>query len=160
MTIRSLQKNERDDTVRFWAERDASVYWRSLMISSLIASPIIFVAPLAYIVATLLGIGLAFLNKHAFRLEMTPTHLRLKVAALVPSLRLGYEHIAEARADEIKTQTGAQPFGTLVLKLSSGHMLRLTGIIEPAEAATALNTLKREAAQSAARSAWANRRAA
>ena len=56
MLIRSLRKHERDDTVRFWAERDASVYWRSLMISSLITSPIIFVAPEAYVVATLVGL--------------------------------------------------------------------------------------------------------
>lgn len=159
MLIRSLRKHERDDTVRFWAERDASVYWRSLMISSLITSPIIFVAPGAYVVATLIGVALAFVNKQRFRLEMTPTHVRLKGAALIPSIRLGYEHFAEARADDVQPAAdGAAPVGTLVLKLAAGHDLRLTGIVDPAEAAAAFAKLKNEAAQSAAH--WADRKAA
>jgi hypothetical protein len=159
MLIRSLRKHERDDTVRFWAERDASVYWRSLMISSLVTSPIIFVAPEAYVAATLVGLVLAFVNRQRFRLEMTPTHVRLKGAALIPSLRLGYQHFAEARAEDVQPGTdGGRPIGTLVLKLATGHDLRLTGIIDPAEAASAFAKLKGEAAQSAAH--WADRKAA
>ncbi len=159
MLIRSLRKHERDDTVRFWAERDASVYWRSLMVSSVVTSPIIFIAPGAYVVATLIGVALAFVNKQNFRLEMTPTHVRLKGAALIPSLRLGYQNFAEARAEDVKPGTeGGPPVGTLVLKLATGHDLRLTGIIDPAEAAAAFAKLKGEAAQSAAH--WADRKAA
>lgn len=159
MLIRSLRKVERDDTVRFWAERDASVYWRSLMISSLITSPIIFVAPGAYFVATLIGVALAFANKRSFRLEMTPSHVRLKGAALLPSIHLAYEHLADARADDVQPAAdGAAPVGTLVLKLATGHDLRLTGIIDPAEAAKAFTKLKSDAAQSAAH--WTDRKAA
>jgi hypothetical protein len=161
MMIRSLRKHERDDTVRFWAERDVSVYWRSLMFSSLIAAPIMFIAPAAYIVATLIGIALVFINKHVFRLEMTPTHLRLKGAAMMPAIHLAYEHIVEARADDVKrAEDSAAPIGTLMLKLSTGHELRLTGIIEPAEAAAAFTKLKAEAAQAPTRSPWADSKAA
>jgi hypothetical protein len=161
MLIRSLRKHERDDTVRFWAERDASVYWRSLMISSLITSPIIFVAPEAYVVATLAGVALAFVNRQQFRLEMTSTHVRLKGAALIPSIYLGYEHIAEARVADVKpAEDGAAPVGTLVLKLATGPELRLTGIVDPAEAAAAFAKLKGEAAGTASRSPWADREAA
>jgi hypothetical protein len=159
MLIRSLRKHERDDTVRFWAERDASVYWRSLMFSSLITAPIIFIAPAAYVVATLVGVALAFVNKHKFRLEMTPTHVRLKGAVLLPSIYLGYDHIAEARAEAVeKAADDAAPVGALVLKLATGHDLRLTGIVDPAEAVAAFAKLKGEAAQSAAH--WADRKAA
>ena len=159
MLIRSLRKHERDDTVRFWAARDASVYWRSLMISSLITSPIILVAPGAYVVATLIGLALAVVNKQRFRLEMTPTHVRLKGAALMPSICLGYEHFADARAEDVQPAAdGAPPVGTLVLKLATGQDLRLTGIVDPTEAAAAFAKLKNEAAQSAAH--WADRKAA
>lgn len=160
MPIRSLHKHERDDTVRFWAERDAAVYWRALMFSSLVAAPIMFLAPEAYVVATLFGIALALLNKRLFRLEMTPTHVRLKGSALMPSLYLGYDTLAEARADDVKRAEGAAPLGTLILKLASGHELGLTGIIDPAEAAKAFTRLKSEAAQTATRAPWADSRAA
>jgi hypothetical protein len=161
MLIRSLRKHERDDTVRFWAERDISVYWRSLMFSSLITAPIIFVAPAAYVVATLIGLALAFVNKQHFRLEMTPTHVRLKGAVLLPSIRLGYDNIAEARAEDVtQAEDGAAPVGTLVLKLATGHDLRLTGIIDPQEAAAAFTKLKSEATAAAGGSHWADREAA
>jgi len=139
--FRSLGKHERDDTVRFWAERDGSVYWRSLMISSLIASPIAFIAPEIFILGTLLAAALAYLNWRTFRLEMTPTHVHLKASSFLPSLYLPYAALAEARAD----QTDATGPGTFILKLASGHELRLTGIIDPVEAAQAFRTLKAEA---------------
>jgi hypothetical protein len=160
MLIRSLRKHERDDSVRFWAERDASVYWRSLMFSSLITAPIIFIAPAAYILATLVGVVLALVNKQNFRLEMTPTHVRLKGAVMMPSIYLGYDNIAEVRAEDVTTAEASAPMGTLVLKLATGHDLRLTGIIDPAEAAAAFAKLKADAAGAATGSHWAGREAA
>jgi hypothetical protein len=161
MLLDSLRPHERDDTVRFWVERDIAVYWRSLMISSLIASPLVFIAPAAFIVATLLGIGLAYINHRKFRLDMTPTHVRLKGAALMPSLYLRYAQIADIQAVDVQPpQDGKPPVGTLVLKLSVGTALRLAGVIDPVEAASAFKKLKAEATQAAARESWASRRAA
>jgi hypothetical protein len=161
MLLDSLRRHERDDTVRFWAERDIAVYWRSLMISSLVASPLVFIAPAAYIVATLVGIALTFINHRKFRLDMTPTHVRLKGAALMPSLYLRYAQIADMQAVDVKAgEDGKPPVGTLAMKLAAGHTLRLAGIVDPVEAASAFKKLKSEASQSAAREAWANRRAA
>jgi hypothetical protein len=161
MLLDSLRPHERDDTVRFWVERDIAVYWRSLMISSLIASPLAFIAPAAFIVATLLGVGLAILNHRKFRLDMTPTHVRLKGAALVPSLYLRYAQVADMQAVEVQPpQGGKPPVGTLVLKLAVGTALRLAGIVDPVEAASAFKKLKTESTQAAARESWAGRRAA
>jgi hypothetical protein len=161
MLLDSLRRHERDDTVRFWAERDVAVYWRSLMISSLVASPLVFIAPEAFVVATLIGVALTLVNHRMFRLEMTATHLRLKGAALMPSLYLRYAQIADVQAVDIQpAKDGKPPVGTLALKLAVGHTLRLAGIIDPAEAASAFKSLKAEAAQSAARDSWASRRAA
>jgi hypothetical protein len=161
MLLDSLRPHERDDTVRFWVERDIAVYWRSLMISSVITSPLIFIAPAAFIVATMLGIGLAFLNHRKFRLDMTPTHVRLKGAALMPSLYLRYAQIADLQAVDVQASEGGKPpVGTLVLKLAVGTALRLAGIIDPVEAAAAFKKLKAEAAQSAAREPWARSRTA
>lgn len=161
MLLDSLRPHERDDTVRFWVERDVAVYWRSLMVSSLIASPLIFIAPMAYIVATLFGIVLTLVNHRQFRLEMTPTHVRLKGAALMPSLYLRYAQIADMQAVDVQPgENGKPPVGTLVVKLAVGTSLRLTGIFDPIEAASAFKKLKSEAAQSAAREAWASRRPA
>jgi hypothetical protein len=160
MLVDSLRRHERDDTVRFWAERDVTIYWRSLMISSVIASPLVFIAPQAFVVATLLGIVLALVNHRMFRLEMTPTHVRLKGAALMPSLYLRYGQIADVQAVDVQPAAdGRPPVGTLVLKLAVGHALRLAGIIDPAEVATAFKTLKAAASQGAARAAWARRAA-
>lgn len=161
MLLDSLRPHERDDTVRFWVERDIAVYWRSLMISSLIASPLAFIAPEAFVVATLLGVALAFANHRKFRLDMTSTHVRLKGAALMPSLYLRYAQIADMQAVDVKPPAdGKPPIGTLVIKLAAGHTLRLAGIVDPVEAALAFKALKSDATQSAAREAWANRRAA
>jgi hypothetical protein len=161
MLLRSLRRHERDDTVRFWAERDIAVYWRSLMISTVIASPLVFIAPEAFVVATLLGVVLALVNRRRFRLEMTPTHVRLKGAALMPSIYLAYEHIADAKAVDVQPAAdGKPPVGTLVLKLAVGHALRLAGIVDPIEAASALKSLKAEGTGAAARAGWAGRRAA
>jgi len=160
MLIDSLRRHERDDTVRFWAERDIAVYWRSLMISSVLASPLAFFAPDAFVVATVLGIILALVNHRTFRLEMTSTHVRLKGGALMPSLRLAYGRVVDMQAVDVQKADDKLPVGTLVLKLSTGHALRLAGMIDPIEAASAFKTLKAEAAQSAAREPWASRRAA
>ena len=161
MLLDSLRAHERDDTVRFWVERDIAVYWRSLMISSVIASPLVFIAPEAFILATLLVIGLAFLNHRKFRLDMTPTHVRLKGAALMPSLYLRYAQIADLQAVDVQAgENGKPPAGTLVLKLAVGTSLRLAGIVDPVEAAAAFKKLKAEATQAAARESWASRRAA
>jgi len=140
-TFHSLGKHERDDTVKFWVERDASVYWRSLMVSVLIASPLAFIAPEAFIVGTLLSAALAYLNRRSFRLEMTPTHVHLKVSSLMRALYLPYSALAEARAE----QTDAAGPGTLVLKLATGHELRLAGVIHPVEAVQAFRELKAQA---------------
>jgi hypothetical protein len=153
--LRSLGKHERDDTVRFWAERDPAVYWRSLMISSLIASPIAFIAPEAFIVGTGLGAVVAWLNKRLFRLEMTPTHVRLKASSLMPSLYLPYAAIADARAEQ---KDPAQP-GALIFKLATGHELRLSGIVQADEAAQAFRTLK-AARTDPSWPTWPNREAA
>jgi uncharacterized membrane protein YdbT with pleckstrin-like domain len=160
MLIDSLRRHERDDTVRFWAERDIAVYWRSLMISSVLASPLVFVAPDAFIVATVLGIILALVNHRTFRLELTSTHVRLKGGALMPSLRLPYARIVDLQAVDVQKADDNPPIGTLVLKLAAGHGLRLAGMIDPVEAASAFKSLKAEAAQAAAREPWASRRAA
>jgi hypothetical protein len=160
MLIDSLRRHERDDTVQFWVERDIAVYWRALMISSVVASPLIFIAPDAFIVATLLGIVLAVVNHRTFRLEMTSTHVRLKGGALMPSLRLSYTQIADVQAVDVQPAAdGKPPVGTLVLKLAAGHALRLAGILDPIEAASAFKKLKADAAQSGA-GAWARSRAA
>ena len=148
-TFHSLSKHERDDRVKFWVERDNSVYWRSLMISALIASPLVFLAPQAFILGIILAAVLAYLNRRSFRLEMTPTHVHLKPSVLVPGLYLPYAALAEMRAD----QTGTAGPGTLVIKLASGHELRLTGVVEPVEAAQAFRTLKAEA-EGAGRAPW------
>ncbi len=153
--FRSLGKHERDDTVKFWAERDASVYWRTLMFSSLIASPLAFIAPAAFIVGLLLAALLAYLNRRMFRLEMTPTHVHLRASSFMPSLYLPYAAVSEARAD----LTGATGPGTLILKLASGHELRLSGIVEPVETAQAFRTLK-AMAPGAGGAAWPHREAA
>ncbi|HEX2117077.1 MAG TPA: hypothetical protein VHM01_21950 [Alphaproteobacteria bacterium] len=155
MLVDSLRRNERDDTVRFWAERDVAVYWRSLMISSVIASPLVLIAPGAFVVATLLGIALTLINHRMFRLEMTPTHVRLKGAALMPSLYLRYAQIADVQAVDVQpAKDGKPPVGTLVLKLAVGHALRLAGIIDPAEAAAAFKALKSQAPRAGTREAW------
>ena len=161
MLLDSLRRHERDDTVRFWVERDIAVYWRSLMISSVLVSPLVFIAPAAFIIATVLGVGLALLNHRMFRLDMTPTHVRLKGAAFMPSLYLRYAQIADLQAVDVQpAEDGKPPVGTLVLKLAVGTALRLAGIIDPVEAASAFKALKAEATQSAARESWASRRAA
>ena len=161
MLLRSLRRHERDDTVRFWAERDIAVYWRSLMISTVVASPLVFIAPEAFVVATVLGVVLALVNHRTFRLEMTPTHVRLKGSALMPSLYLAYEHIADAQAVDVQAAEGGKPpTGTLVLKLAVGHALRLAGMLDPIEAASAFKKLKAEATSASARTAWPDRRAA
>jgi membrane protein YdbS with pleckstrin-like domain len=160
MLIDSLRRHERDDTIRFWVERDIAVYWRSLMISSVVASPLIFIAPDAYVVATVLGIILALVNHRTFRLEMTATHVRLKGGVLMPSLRLPYTRIADIQAIDVQKVDDKAPIGTLLLKLTTGHALRLAGVVDPVEAASAFKALKAEAAQSAAREPWASRRAA
>jgi membrane protein YdbS with pleckstrin-like domain len=160
MLIDSLRRHERDDTVRFWVERDIAVYWRSLMISSVLASPLVFIAPDAFVVATVLGILLALVNHRTFRLELTRTHVRLKGGALMPSLRLPYERVADLQAIDVQKGDDKAPIGTLLLKLATGHALRLGGMVDPIEAASAFKTLKAAAAQSAAREPWASRRAA
>jgi hypothetical protein len=161
MLVDSLRRHERDDKVRFWAERDIAVYWRSLMFSSVLASPLIFIAPGAFIVATLLGVVLALVNHRMFRLDMTPTHVRLKGAALMPSLYLRYAQIADVQAVDVQPPAdGKPPVGTLVLKLAVGHALRLAGIVDPVEVASAFKKLKAESTQSAARESFAGRRAA
>ena len=161
MLVDSLRRHERDDTVRFWAERDVTVYWRSLMVSSLLASPLVFIAPGAFVIATLLGIALALANHRMFRLEMTPTHVRLKGAALMPSLYLRYAQIADMQAVDVQPAAdGNPPVGTLVMKLAVGHALRLAGMFDPVETAAAFKKLKSESAQSASGETWAGRRAA
>jgi hypothetical protein len=160
MLIDSLRRYERDDTVRFWADRDIAVYWRSLMISSVLASPLIFFAPDAFVVATALGIVLALINHRTFKLEMTPTHVRLKGGALMPSLRLAYTRIADMQAVDVQKPDDKPPVGTLVLKLATGHALRLAGMVDPIEAASAFKTLKSQSEQAAAREPWASRRVA
>jgi hypothetical protein len=161
MLVDSLRRHERDDTIRFWVERDIAVYWRSLMISSVVASPLVFIAPAAFILATVFGVGLALMNHRMFRLDMTSTHVRLKGAAFMPSLYLRYAQIADLKAVDVQPGIdGKPPIGTLVLKLSVGTALRLAGIVDPVEAASAFKTLKAEAGQAAAREAWARSRAA
>lgn len=145
-----LPRHLRDDTVLFWAVRNAGAYWRGFAISTLLLAPLALFAPEAFIFATLVGFVLARLNARLFRFELTRTHLRLKAAALVPSLRIPWHGIADARVDAARQDgPGAPEVGTLVLRLADGPELPVTELVAPYEALEAIRELKTRAAATA-----------
>lgn len=152
-----ISSTRRDDTVLFWAERSPNAYWRGFLLSTLILSPFALLAPEAFILATMVGFVLMRINARTFRFELTPTHLRLKAAALVPSLRIPWPAIADARVDAAAAdESGAPKVGTLVLRLAQGPELPITHLLAPHEVLEAVRTLKarRAAPADAPAAAW------
>lgn len=133
------------EPVLFYARRAPSASWMGFGVTALLSLPLAFLAPLSALVCVAMGAALAALNHRAFRFELTPRHLRLRPGFLLPSVRIPLAQIASARADFGKRETALEQRkeGAVVVRLNGGRELYLGGVIDPAEAADAIATIKR-----------------
>ena len=134
-----------DEPVLYWTSRAPSASWTGFAVTALLSLPLAFLAPASALVCVALGALLALANHRAFRFELTPTHLRLRPGFLLPAVRIPLERIAGARPDFGKREPALDGTreGAVVLRLQGGRELHLGGLLEPAEAAAAIATVKR-----------------
>jgi hypothetical protein len=133
------------EPVLFYARHAPSASWMGFGVTALLSLPLAFLAPLSALVCVAMGAALAALNHRAFRFELTPRNLRLRPGFLLPSVRIPLAQIASARADFGKRETALEQRkeGAVVVRLVGGREFYLGGVIDPAEAAEAIVTIKR-----------------
>jgi hypothetical protein len=133
-----------DGPVLFWAARSRAAGWRGFVLTSLILSPLAFLAPDAFVLALAMGATLAVLNARAFRFEMTDRSLRLKPSVLAPRIVVPLASVARAEAlpDVGAWLMPAQgDVGVVMVRLTDGRAFAVAGIVAPREAADAVNVL-------------------
>jgi hypothetical protein len=143
----ALFERSRDaaEPVLYWTRRAPSASWTGFAVTALFSLPLAFLAPLSALICVAVGALLAYVNHRAFRFELTSSALRVRPGFLLPALRIPLARIASARADFGKREPALdrRPEGAVVLRLEGGRELYLGGVLDPAEAAQAIATLKR-----------------
>lgn len=139
----------KNDPVLFWAEPDPAALWRGVAMMLLFLAPLAFVAPAGFIAAGLTALLMRALNQRSFRFHLSARELRLKLNALMPTLRLKLDDIAAVTLLP-ETGGGLLPLmprsGHLLIARSDGAQILVPGVKDAAEAVEAINRLKQKLA--------------
>ena len=133
----------------FWAERDPAMQWRATALVLLVMAPLAFFTPATFIIAAIATIASGMVGNARFLFQLTAGEMRLRAGALSPILRLPLDEIAKASVLEDpagKFLPLAAGSGHLLIHKKDGTQLLVPGLKDVAEAAAAVDKLKRDAA--------------
>jgi hypothetical protein len=136
------------DPVLFWAELDPAALWRGVALALLFMLPLAFLAPAGFLAAGGASLLLRAWNQRNFRFHLSRNELRVKASFFLPELRLPLKDIASVGV--LPDSAGgflplAPRSGHLVIARTDGGQIIVPGIKDAAEAAEAVERLKREA---------------
>jgi hypothetical protein len=131
--------------MRFWAERDPAIQWRSTAMMLVLMAPLSFIAPAQFIVAALAVAATGWFNAGGFRFQLGAKELRVRAARFAPTLRVKLGEIAEASTLPdtagllMPMEAGS---GHLLIKKTDGTQIVIPGLKDVADAVNAIRRLK------------------
>ncbi len=146
--FRPRPETPQDDPTLFWAEPDPAALWRGAAMMLLFLTPMAFIAPVGFIAAGLTALLMRALNQRNFMFHVGARELRLKLNALMPTLRVKLDDIVSVAV--LPDAAGmflplAPRTGHLLIAKKDGKQLLIPGIKDAAEAAEAITRLKQQA---------------
>lgn len=132
--------------VLFWAERDLAWAFRGWAVVTALVLPLGLVFPDAVLTAAAIGAVLTWLNHKAFRLEITPHELRLRLGLLSATRRwplsaIGLVEARDAEMRRVRWGSTRPPVGHVLIELPDG-LLGIPGLREPQELVEAIEILR------------------
>lgn len=131
--------NHVDDTILFWAERDAAYYWVPFSIGALAILPFSPLDPLMAVCGLSLAAGACAWSRRSFILQLRATHIAVRGAALDPIYKVAWDDVREAQVSSRRSWFGSG--GEIRIVLTDDTRIRIPGVHDPVVASEAINRI-------------------
>ncbi len=130
-----------EDTILFWAERDAAYYWVPFAIGAFAILPFAPLDPVMAACGLTLAAGACTWSRRSFIFHLRMTHIAMRGAALDPIYKIAWDDVREAEVSPRRPWFGGR-CGEVAILLVDDTRVRIPGVRDPAAASNAINEIR------------------